>query len=92
MRNPDMTYNDILARDIGLYVNLDDEEYHKLEAVTGPDGEQRYDIKICNSTNIHNKDAGADISLRSDRKTIKNVVLQEIAISLWNVYQIQSIT
>ena len=35
-----------------------------------------------NSTNIHNKDAGADISLRSDRKTIKNVVLQEIAISL----------
>lgn len=38
------------------------------------------------------KDAGADISLQNDRKTIKNVVLQEIAISLWKVYQIQSIT
>jgi len=46
MRNPDMTYTDILARDIELYVNLDDEECHKLEAVTGTDGDQRYDIKI----------------------------------------------
>ena len=46
MRNPDMTYSDILARDIGLYVNLEDEECHELEAVTGIDGEQRYDIKI----------------------------------------------
>jgi len=46
MRNPDITYNDILARDIELYVNLEDEECHKLEAVTGIDGEQRFDIKI----------------------------------------------
>jgi hypothetical protein len=30
-------------------------------------------------TNIHNKDAGADISLQNDRKTIKNVVLRRIA-------------
>ena len=47
MRDADMTYNDILSRDIKLYVNLEDEECHKLEAVTGiDDGEQRYDIKI----------------------------------------------
>ena len=46
MRDADMTYNDILARDIKLYVNLEDEACHKLEAVTGIDGEQRYDIKI----------------------------------------------
>lgn len=46
MRNPDMVYNDILARDIELYINLDDEECHELEAVTGIEGEQRYNIKI----------------------------------------------
>jgi len=46
MRDADMTYNDILARDIKLYVNLEDEECHKLEAVTGIGSEQRYDIKI----------------------------------------------
>lgn len=51
MRNADMTYNDILARDIELYVNLEDEECHKLEAVTGIDGEQRYDIKIWTKEN-----------------------------------------
>lgn len=46
MRKPDITYTDILPRDIELYVNQDDEECHKLEAVTGPNGEQRFNILV----------------------------------------------
>jgi len=46
MRKPDIVYADILARDIELYVNLEDEECHKLESAIGIDGEQRYDIKV----------------------------------------------
>lgn len=45
MRKPDITYTDILAKDINLYINQPDEEYHKLEAVT-VNGEQRYDILV----------------------------------------------
>ena len=45
MRKHDMIYTDILPRDIGLYVNMDDEECHKLESVI-VNGEQRFDIKV----------------------------------------------
>jgi len=45
MREPDMIYTDILSRDVGLYVNQDDEECHKLESVVA-NGEQRFDIKV----------------------------------------------
>lgn len=46
MRTPDLTYTDILPRDINLYVSQPDEECHKLEAVTGPNSELRYDILV----------------------------------------------
>lgn len=46
MRKPDITYTDILPRDVELYVGMDDEEYHKLESIIYPDGEQRFDIKV----------------------------------------------
>jgi len=48
MRKPDVTYQDILPKDIGLYVNIMDKDYqgHRLESVIGPNGEQRYDIKV----------------------------------------------
>ena len=46
MRQPDTIYSDILPRDIDLYINYEDVEGHKLEAVTGPNGEQRYDILV----------------------------------------------
>ena len=46
MRQPDITYADILPRDINLYVNLPDEECHKLEASVGSWAEQRFDILI----------------------------------------------
>jgi hypothetical protein len=45
MRKPDIIYTDILPKDIELYVDLKDEECHKLEPVEF-NGEQRYDIKI----------------------------------------------
>lgn len=45
-RTPDITYIDILPRDIDLYVGLEDEECHRLESVTGPDGEQRFNISV----------------------------------------------
>ena len=45
MRKPDITYTDILPENIGDYVNLPDEECHKLEAVT-VNGEQRFNILV----------------------------------------------
>ena len=45
MRKPDLTYTDILPRDLSLYINQDDEECHKLEAVS-TNGEPRFDILI----------------------------------------------
>lgn len=46
MRKPDVVYTDILPRDIELYVGMPDEECHKLEAVKGPEGEQRFNILV----------------------------------------------
>ena len=44
-RRPDITYMDIAPENIKDYVNLPDEECHKLEAIFF-NGEKRYDIKI----------------------------------------------
>ena len=44
-RKADIIYTDILPRDIELYVNLPDEECHKLESVM-VNGEQRYNVLI----------------------------------------------
>lgn len=46
MRKPDFAYYDILASDIYLYAGLSDEECHKLEVVTGPDGVLRFNIQV----------------------------------------------
>ena len=46
MRQSDLTYTDILPENIKDYVNLPDEECYKLEATTGPNGEQRYNILV----------------------------------------------
>lgn len=46
MRKPDLTYTDILAKDIDLYVNQPDEECHKLEASIGSWAEQRFNILV----------------------------------------------
>ena len=46
MRQPDITYSDIPPQNLNDYINLPDEEYHKLKAVTGPEGELRYDVLI----------------------------------------------
>ena len=45
MRKPDITYTDIAPENIGDYVDLPDEECHKLEAIFF-NGEKRYNIKI----------------------------------------------
>jgi len=46
MRKPDITYTDILPRDINLYIGQDDEECHKLISAVRSFKEQRYDILI----------------------------------------------
>lgn len=46
MRKPDLTYTDILPENIKDYINLPDEECHKLVASTRSWAEQRFDILI----------------------------------------------
>ena len=46
MRQPDIAYTDILPRDVDLYVNLEDEDCHELEATIGIRGDDRFNIKI----------------------------------------------
>jgi hypothetical protein len=42
MRKPDAIYQDILLRDINIYVGLDDEECHKIKDA----GDGRVDILV----------------------------------------------
>jgi hypothetical protein len=46
MRKPDIIYTDILPANIKDYVDLPDEECHKIESAVGSWAEQRYDILI----------------------------------------------
>lgn len=46
MREPDITYTDILACDIYLYAGLADEECHKLEAEKDSNGVLRFTIQV----------------------------------------------